>query len=312
MSASAVARAAAALALLLSLAPRTAGQDAKQAPPSRTLGKPASTVVHDAWLAEVLDLDVGTAVAKYRAVVEQVPANQPERWLAVGRLAELRRMGIESATAGDFRRAPEEVRTAARSLDVPLDVAHLAAPEALAPAARVPPVHPATQLIQQWVRGQLGPSPEDRLRLRREAFRLRSADDSRSYERWQAADILSVELRGRLEQARALRELYFEEWRAPQPAGTPDQLVARVRSNLQAWLDAEDTTPSQRGLLRRLQEAIEQRAADPAAVLEFVARLPLYADRLLAEPASPGDGAPREAGARETSAPEPGARRNGR
>lgn len=285
---------AAAVVLLAVAAPHLPSQDAPAAQPAaRPLGQPASTAVHGAWLAEVLDLDVDAAVARYRAVVEQAPASRPERWLAVSRLAELHRMGIAAAAAGDFGKAPEEVRSAARALELPVDAAHLLEPEALAPTARVPALHPATQAVQQWVRSQLAPGPEDRLRLRREAVRLRSADASRTYERWQAADILNVELRGRHEQARALRELYFEEWRPPRPSGDPAALVARVRANLQVWLDAEDTTATQRGLLRRLQDAIEQRAADPAAVLEFVARLPIYAERLLETADAAGGTSPR-------------------
>jgi len=265
-------------------APRTPAL--QQAPP----GLQASTALHEAWLREVLDLDVQGAVTGYRTLAEQAPAGAPERWVAVARLAELHRLGVEGSDAGDFTHAPQEVREAVAGLDQPLpipDLLHLARHE---PGARLPALHPATPLIVDWVRNEFGSNVGDR--LRRQANRVRRSTTNRNPERWYAFDILQVELRGRAAQAQALRTLYFTDWRPPAIDDDAEQQLAAVRQRLQAWLDDEETASHDRALLRQLGAAIDERETDPRGALLFLARMPRYAERLMLP--QPGETTPGE------------------
>jgi hypothetical protein len=96
-----------------------------------------------------------------------------------------------------------------------------------------------------------------------------------------AADILRVELQGNSRQADSLRKIYFADRRAP--TWTDDKAALEgARANLAAWLLEESLTNWQRGALRGLRDELEKRAAtDPTSALTFLARLPLYGDRLL-------------------------------
>ena len=70
-----------------------------------------------------------------------------------------------------------------------------------------------------------------------------------------------------------------------------ERQLAAVRQRLQGWVDDEDTASHDRQLLRALGEAIEQRAAtDPRAALQFLTRLPRYAERLMLEQAGEAAG----------------------
>ena len=97
-----------------------------------------------------------------------------------------------------------------------------------------------------------------------------------------AADILACELHGRHEQADSLRIVCFGNWKQPRiPTDTATALVT-VRLQLDSWLAERELTNAQQNLLRSLRDAIDKRAAaDPAAALQFLARLPIYGDRLL-------------------------------
>jgi hypothetical protein len=136
-------------------------------------------------------------------------------------------------------------------------------------------------LIQEWVRRELGSNVDDRPQLRRQANRIRRSSTSRNPERWYAADILNVELFNRPAQAQALRTLYFADWKPPAIADDAEQQLAAVRQRLQRWLEDEESS-QQRVLVRRLGEAIEERATtDPRGALQFLARMPRYAERLM-------------------------------
>lgn len=254
-----------------------------------------SKQLHAAWLREVLDLDVPGAVAAYQTIAQDHRPAQIERWIAVARLAELERAGVPIVPKPMFADAPPAIRPAFATL-TPIPVAELLQrasgdPAELLQAAgtesgRVPAMRPATGIVVQWVREQIGPSPRDRARARERAQNLanRPRPDARSAEPGNAAYILNVELQGRQEQAANLRSLYFPDWKPPVVNGDPVATLARVRANLETW--AKEGPQSQlTRLLRNLREAIDRRATpDPAAAVAFVARLPLYAERLLAEP----------------------------
>ena len=80
-----------------------------------------STAVHEAWLKEVLDLNVRGAAQDYDKIRKTAPRKQPERWLAVTRLAELSRLGVTSPEPVSIpTRAPAAVRKALQELAEPI------------------------------------------------------------------------------------------------------------------------------------------------------------------------------------------------
>jgi hypothetical protein len=258
---------------------------------SRARAQEASVAIHEARLREVLDLDIDAAVTAYADVATTYRAEQPERWVALTRLAELRRAGIPSATQAPLPTdAPAPVRQALQTLTTPLPIDDMlrgvtSEPGPVSPDIGVLPnrsLWPATPLVQEWARSQLGPSVDDRLRQRLASLRSRRTETSRSSERWYAADILRVELQGRAAQAQALRSLYFAEWRPPAVLTDAGAQLRGAFEQLDAWLAEPDVSSQQASLLRSLRAAIEQRAAEsPTAALEFLTRMPIYADRLL-------------------------------
>ena len=123
----------------------------------------ATTAVHSAWLTEIIDLDRKTAIEEYNEIIEQSTKKQPEKWIAVARLQELSRLGVlrpePLATPGQV---PPEVRKALELLSDPFPFAKvLRDPEA---NTELPPVRPATPLVQDWVRNQTGPTVRERFR----------------------------------------------------------------------------------------------------------------------------------------------------
>jgi hypothetical protein len=260
-----------------------------------------SAALHAAWLKEVMDLDVVGAVRDYEAIAANPRPSNPERWVAVARLAELQRLGIVGAAPVATAEAPSALRSVLLGLHPPLPVEELQRRVSRPPAevvqlvgtdaGRLPPLRPATPSAQAWLRDQIGPSVDDRLRQLVPPNRTRT-DPARA-ERWQAADILNVELQGRQDQAAKLRQLYFGNWKPPVVGTDHAATLQRVASSLEAWLKElkekdNDNTQQQQMLLRGLREAVEQRAAiDQATAVAFVLRMPYYADRLLGAVTSP-------------------------
>ncbi|MFY9340884.1 MAG: hypothetical protein WAT39_00250 [Planctomycetota bacterium] len=278
-----------ALALLL-----VAGTAAQQ-PPLDT-----ATRLHTAWLREVLDLDVDGAVQEYQRIAADARPANLERWIAVARLAELQRAGIPVAMALPIAEAPLTIRNALQPLR-PLQVTAILKQLTQEPAAvmlslateagKLPELRPATGTAQTWVRNQQGPSATERANQRRRAqmlanSRQRPPDAERMVAERNAFDVLVSELQGRQGQAQVLRDLYFGvDWKAQQPRGEPAELLARVRTNLEAWLAQPNLPNTHQYRLRNLRDHIKQRAdADPNGLLTMVARLPLVGEKLLAEP----------------------------
>lgn len=277
--------------------------------------KPPS--LHDAWLREVLDLDVPAARRGYEEVAANATPGNLERWIAVARLVELQRLQAITTLPPQLAEAPPPVRAAVQALPAPTPVepllqrARRAPTEGLqvltAEGQKMPALRPLVPAAEDWMMGQIGPSLRDRMRQRAQTFanRTRSADARRFTERLYALDLVRAEVQGRTAQAVALRTLYFADWHAPNTAGDPTVHLARVRTNLEAWLADKDLGNQQATVLRELRDAIEKAAAtDPAAALALVARLPLYAERLL-----DAAGASRPDAARPDPAkPDPGRR----
>jgi hypothetical protein len=258
--------------------------------------KDASTRLHAARLREVIDLDFAGAIAEYQAIA--CDRSSPERWAAVARLAELQRMGIDAPQPVPLSEAPPAIRKAIEQLQ-PLAVDQLLAQAvAGAPAASTDErassleLKRATQDAQRWLRDQSGIDANERMRMRG----MRSApppttprnSELRQY-REPALDILARENAGATVAAAALRDLYFSSWwKAPVVTGDPAAAFARVRTNLDAYIKDSNLSSFHQGQLVRLRDELEQRGAnDPQAALQLVLRLPIYAERLLAEPAAP-------------------------
>ena len=263
----------------------------------------ASTALHAAWLREVMDLDPVGAANDYEQLAKTTRGNEPERWLAVARLAELRRFGLAPGAMLDTAEAPAPVRAALTNLPQLPDEAllpRLSLDPALVLQAlgteqgRMPPLRAASSAVLDWVRSQLGPTPR--------SSRIRT-DRSRA-ERIYAVDVLLRELEGRQHQAANLRTLYFTDWKAPVVREPAKDAMATVQANFELWLAEKELSQYQHSLLVRLREALVQRANnDPAAAIELLQRIPLYAERLLTPPnaangaASPTTVAPGTTGA---------------
>lgn len=250
--------------------------------------------LHDAWLREVLDLDVPGACRAYEEVAANATPGNLERWIAAARLVELQRLEAIPGRTPRLAEAPPPVRAAVQALPPAPPVEPLLARARRVPTeglqvltadgAKMPALRPLVPAAEDWMLGQIGPSLRDRMRQRLQTYanRNRSADVRRFTERLYALDLVRAEVQGRTAQAVALRTLYFADWHAPNTAGDAAVHLARVRTNLEAWLADKDLGNQQAAVLRELRDAIERAAAtDPGAALALVARLPLYAERLL-------------------------------
>lgn len=250
--------------------------------------------LHDAWLREVLDLDVASAAAAYERVAATTGPGNLERWVAAARLGELHRLQAAKDTPVTTNEPPAPLRATFQALQTPLPTDEMLERVRREPSAvlqllatesgRLPPLRPAVPAAEEWVMGQIGPSLRDRMRQRMEtlANRSRSTDVRRFTERLYSLDIVRAELQGRPAQANALRALYFADWRPPETPGEPAAHLQRVSTNLDAWLAESELGPQQQAVLRELKEGIDKQAAtEPAAALALVKRLPLYAERLL-------------------------------
>lgn len=271
--------------------------------PAPTQAQPApdtSTALHAAWLREVMDLDVLGAAGDYATVHRRARANEPERWIAVARLAELQRMGLPIGTPAGLAEAPAPVRAAITSMP-PLPADELLPPLSFDPAelmrslgtGRMPPLRPASAAVLDWVRSQLGFGIDGRMRQQFPfGTRARPERDRARAERWYAADVLLRELEGREQQAASLRRFYFSDWKPPVVEADPAVVLARVQANFDGWLAEKDLSQQQQTLLQRLRDALQQRATEePATAVQFLLRMPLYAERL-AGPVRPSEGTP--------------------
>ena len=247
-----------------------------------------SPTLHDAWLFEVLDLDIKKAVAAYEKVAaDQRPGNL-DRWVAVARLAELKRLGVDVTLQVDQREVPEPLRAPLANISAPLPVAdllqriHGAPAEVLqyigTEAGRLPPLHPVTALAEDWRLAQI---PSNREQNNRRAGANLNSD---LVNQFNAIDIVRTELGGWRSQAAVRRAMWFPNWQPPKLSGDSQPYLEKVRTNLEAWL--RDTEQAQlRNALRELQSALNEKAADPAASLALIARLPIFAEKLLGLPA---------------------------
>lgn len=256
--------------------------------PSRA-PKSVATQVHEAWLTEVLDLDVRGAAEDYDRIQKQAPRNRPERWIAVTRLAELKKLGVLSPEPASIAQAPEAVRKAIDELPTPPSAAQLLANPS--EEQLLPPLHSATEAVQSWVRMQFGANaaagPRGRPRFRRWA----------PSPIWSAADVLRVELSHRKEQAQALRSLYFANWKPPEVTGDPSERLATVRQRLTIWLDEQGPETLQHSLLKELGDALDAEAEKgPEQALALLSRLPIYAERLILDQRQDPDPSPGNSG----------------
>lgn len=246
---------------------------------AQTPANDASTALHAAWLREVMDLDPTGAADDYEQLAKNARSNEPERWLAIARLVELRRFGIAPGPVLDTAEAPAPVRAALANLPtLPDEVLQALGTE----QGRMPQLRTASSAVLEWVRSQLGPT--------KQSSRIRT-DRSRA-ERIYALDVLQRELEGRQHQAANLRTLYFTDWKAPVVRVPAKEAMATVQANLEAWLAEKDLGQFQHKLLEQLRDALVLRAqTDPASAIELLQRIPLYAERLLGPvPAAPATG----------------------
>lgn len=277
------------LLLALSLPAAAVAQDAL---------RDASTRLHEAWLREILDLDTAAAARGYEAVAADPRVAAAEYWVATARLAELDRLGLpvqrspraEPPPAGALRNALTAAPTSVPLRQLVDQLAETPEETLVAIAARtlaVPDVRPFTHLALEWARSQIDPGQLQWL----QRMRQRDRTPPQANDRVNALDVLRAETAGNRAQADMLRSIYFPSWKAPAWRDAAATLP-RVRERLDAWSADPETSAQQRSVLRALREAIDQRAEkDPEEALTFVARLPIYADRLLAdvatEPAKP-------------------------
>jgi hypothetical protein len=279
---------AAALTLVLSLPGTVAAQGLQKAHES-------STAMHAAWLREVLDLDVRGAAEDYRRIAADARPSNLERWLAMARLGELHRIGVDTGPRMSLAEAPPSVREALQVDRPPLPVKELLARLSADPAevmravgteaGKMPPLRPTTFPVQDWVRSQIGPSIDENMAKRMQSM-SRNRPDARHSELSLAHDILNLELQGRQELASNRRQLFFPGWQPLVPQADAAAELARVRGNLEQWSKEPDINSLHLRRLNDLRAAIEQRgASDPVALLALIARVPVYAERLLGQPA---------------------------
>jgi hypothetical protein len=274
-----------ALTCIVSVAP---AQDA----PKHTL--------HDAWLAEVMDLDFASAVEGYRRIASDRRSPSVERWIASARLMELHRCGLEDTEPPANADVPSVLLERFEALGEPVSVEATLTRLRGAPAdvfrdvgtTRVPAMRPFVPETEDWLLRQIGSDLRSRIPPRVESSATREGlDGPRRYsDRLFALDILRAELQGRTTRASALRNLYFADWQPPIATGDPGDVMARVRSRLADWRREDNLTSAMARGLEQLAQALDERAEDPAAAIALVRRLPLYSDRLLAERAPAANG----------------------
>jgi hypothetical protein len=291
-------------ALAAALLAAAAAAQTGERPTAPTLAAPAAArpaTLHDAWLVEVLDLDVARAASLYARVAADDRPGHLEGLLATARLLELARLQAAPRRPVDVEALPAPLRKDFAAAQAPLDAAALLARVAGDPAAalqtlasengRLPPLRPAVPTAESWLLDQIGPSVRDRVRENAQAMANRSRSEGwpRFPDRINSTHVLRMELDGHRDKADLRRALYFADWRAPAAIGEPAAILQRVRANLDAWRSERETSRQHRELLTSLGEALDRVAAeDPAAAIALLQRLPYYGDRLLHGPPPEG------------------------
>lgn len=261
-------------------------QEPKQPPPAPQPVTRATATLHQAWLAEVMDLDSRRATELYREVARDKVPDNLERWVAVARLAELHRLGVAAELLIDPLEVPPPLRASLAAAAAPIDVEALTRRASSDPAqlmqslgseaGKLPVLRPAVFDAEVWLISQVA-SWRDRVRQRQQSQAARPPFTERFY----AMRIVIAELEGRRSQADEVRALYFTQWRPPVVTADHAANLARVRTNLETLLGERDMIGAQ-NLLNRLREAIEkEQAADPAAAMGLLLRLPYFAELLL-------------------------------
>jgi len=262
-------------------------ETAKQAPTS--LAQPVArttATLHQAWLAEVMDLDHHRATEIYREVARDKVPDNLERWVAVARLAELHRLGVAAEWPIDPIEVPPPLRASLAAVGPPLDVDALTKRVSSDPAllmqslgsdsGKLPVLRPAVADAEIWLISQVA-SWRDRFRQRQQSQAARLPFTERFY----AMRIVIAELEGRRTQADEVRALYFTQWHPPVVSADHGANLARVRANLEALLGEREMAGAQ-SLLNRLREAIDkEQATDPAAAMGLLLRLPYFSELLL-------------------------------
>ena len=246
----------------------------------------AATSVHSAWLTEILDLDRTKAITKYGRIIKQAPKNQPEKWIAVARLQELGRLGVSSPEPlATPVQAPAEVRKALTLLAEPFPFQRvLNDPKA---KNELPPLRPATPLVQDWVRNQIGPTVIERTRPRRGRQSRRAPN--RRFLLWYVRDIMKREVEGNLIRANALRSLHFINFKPMKITVPREELYARAIKNLAREIEQEDYPPARNDLrsfekhIQTLYKNQSTSAAGAFLVVELIRRIPHYCEKLLGE-----------------------------
>ncbi len=233
-----------------------------------------------------MDLDSRRATELYREVAgDKVPDNL-ERWVAVARLTELHRLGVTTKLLIDPLEVPSPLRASLAAAAAPIDVEALTKRASSDPTqllqslgsegGKLPVLRPAVYDAEIWLISQVA-SWRDRFRQRQQSQAARPGFTDRFY----ATRIVFAELDGRRSQADELRALYFTQWRPPVVTNDHAANLARVRANLEALFSERDMVGAQ-NLLNRLRDAIDKApAADPAAAMEMLLRLPYFAELLL-------------------------------
>lgn len=248
----------------------------------------ANTAVHSAWLTEIIDLDRTTATKEYDEIIKQSTKNQPEKWIAVARLQELGRLGVFPEPLAPPGQAPTEVRKALKLLSEPFPFAKvLQAPDA---NTELPPVRPATPLVQDWVRNQIGLTEGER--FRRPRGRPTARVPGPEWLRYYARDVMKFELEGNRTRANALRSLYFLDFKPMTVTGSREELYATAMKNLAKVID-DESWPRARNDLRKFEKDIRTLvknqitpAAGARSAIDLIRRIPYYSVKLLARPAT--------------------------
>lgn len=253
-----------------------------------------ASMLHRAWMLEVLDLDSAAAAKVYAEVAADDRPGHFLRWVAAARLTELQRLDVAGGNRFDPGELPAVLRPRFTEFDNTLEVESLrrrvagdpeqVLAELATDAGQLPPLRPLVSVTEDWVVDQIGPSRLDRIRDFRAAQRRRTFS-----ERVFAVRVLRAELEGKGEQAQELRSIYFAQWRPPAAAGDDSESLRRFRHHIDILLTEREWTGYWRVRHRRLRDAVEHLAAtEPAAAVALVRRLPYYAERLLA-PVPPND-----------------------
>jgi len=257
--------------------------------PKRRRHQATTTAVHKAWLKEIIDLDRDGAVLAYDNILRDSPREQPERWIAVARLRELVRLGVlrpEPMTS--HGQEPPDVKAALALLDEPFpfeDV--LRDPDS---DDELPPLRPATPLVQSWVRDQIGLTMQERYAAMVRPQRYSSGE----IRRWRIndvmRDVMRRELEGNRPQADALRAIYFVNWTPMTVTGPRQEVLKEAMQRLTKWIETEEDSFT-RVELRALETGVAKIVEDGDTredgannAVELIRRLPNYSSKLLGEP----------------------------